>query len=69
MKFLEGYRTYLGSLIIIIPQVATLFGFDMTTEMVDGVKNVAAHLGNLIEAVGAALLVFGVRGAILNPTR
>lgn len=66
MRFLTGYRTYIGALLIIIPQVATIVGFDMTTEMVDGVKNVGEQIGNLIEAVGVAIGALGLRGAILR---
>jgi hypothetical protein len=66
VRFLIGYRTYIASALIIVPQVATILGYDMTTEMIDGIKNVGAQIGDLIEAVALAMGALGIRGAILR---
>lgn len=57
-------KTFLGGLIALIPTVATMLGYDMTTEVVEGIANQPEQIGDVIEGLGVLLSTLGIRTAI-----
>lgn len=67
MKFFDfdlTSKTFLGGVLALIPTIATMFGFDMTTEVIDGIKNQPEQIGNVIQGLGVLLSALGIRTAI-----
>lgn len=64
LKFLSGYRTVIGALLIILSAVLPLFGFGMSETETAAANDMAAQLVHLLQSVGIGIGALGIRGAV-----
>lgn len=64
LNFLSGYRTSIASVVIIVGALYAFFGHPLSGEQTEAVNAAAGNLSDLIEKVGIALGMLGLRGAI-----
>jgi len=57
-------KTFLGGILFLLPTIATLLGYDMTSEVAEASATVPAQVGDVVQSLGVLLASLGIRTAI-----